>query len=71
MNPSVVAFLEATGGDIRQIVIDRLGPQLTAALQKSVSEVEVYEQTRSIVGSVRRLFRWAAPCRRRSSCSSA
>jgi len=56
MNPSVVAFVEATGGDVRKIVIEKLTPQITAALQKSVAEVEVYEQTRSIVGSVRRLY---------------
>ena len=61
MNPAVVAFLEATGGDIRKIVIDKLGPQLTTALQKSVSEVEVYEQTRSIIGSVRRLYEVGSP----------
>jgi hypothetical protein len=61
MNPSVVAFLEATGGDVRKIVIDKLGPQLTAALQKSMVEVEVYEQTRSIVGSVRRLYEVGSP----------
>jgi hypothetical protein len=61
MNPTVVSFLEATGGDIRKIIIDKLGPQLTAALQKSVSEVEVYEQTRSIVGSVRRLYEVGSP----------
>jgi Paraquat-inducible protein A len=61
MNPSVVAFLEATGGDIRKIVIDKLGPQITASLQKSVSEVEIYEQTRSIVGSVRRLYEVGSP----------
>jgi uncharacterized paraquat-inducible protein A len=61
MNPSVVSFLEATGGDLRKIIIDKLGPQLTAALQKSVSEVEVYEQTRSIVGSVRRLYEVGSP----------
>jgi hypothetical protein len=61
MNPSVVAILEATGGDIRQIIIDRLGPQLATALQKSVSEVEIYEQTRSIVGSVQRLYEVGSP----------
>lgn len=61
MNPTVVAFLEATGGDVRKIVIDKLGPQLTAALQKSMVEVEVYEQTRSIVGSVRRLYEVGSP----------
>ncbi len=61
MNPSVVAFLEATGGDVRKVVIDKLGPQLTSSLQKSVVEVEVYEQTRSIVGSVRRLYEVGSP----------
>jgi uncharacterized paraquat-inducible protein A len=61
MNPTVVAFLEATGGDIRKVIIDKLGPQLTTALQKSVSEIEVYEQTRSIVGSVRRLYEVGSP----------
>ena len=57
MNPSIVGFLEATGSDLRKIVIDKLTPQITAALQKNVSEVEVYSQTRSILGSVRRLVR--------------
>jgi len=61
MNPSIVAFLDATGGDLRKIIIERLSPQITAALQKSVDEVEVYEQTRSIVGSVQRLYEVGSP----------
>jgi hypothetical protein len=61
MNPTVVAFLDATGGDVRKIVIDKLGPQITAALQKSGGDVEVYEQTRSILGSVRRLYEVGSP----------
>jgi hypothetical protein len=61
MNPAMVAFLEARGGDFRKIVIDKLGPQITASLQKSMSEVEVYEQTRSIVGSVQRLYEVGSP----------
>jgi Paraquat-inducible protein A len=61
MNPSVVAFLEATGGDVRKVVIEKLTPQITAALQKNVPEVPVYEQTRSIVGSVRRLYEVGSP----------
>lgn len=61
MNPSVVAFVEATGGDIRKIVIEKLGPQITTALQQSAGEVEVYEQTRSIIGSVRRLYEVGSP----------
>jgi uncharacterized paraquat-inducible protein A len=61
MNPSVVAFLEATGGDVRKVIIGKLTPQITAALQKNVAEVQVYEQTRSIVGSVRRLYEVGSP----------
>ena len=61
MNPSVVAFLEATGADVRKIVIEKLGPQITASLEKSITEVEVYEQTRSIIGSVQRLYEVGSP----------
>jgi paraquat-inducible protein A len=61
MNPSIVGFLDATGSDLRKIVIEKLTPQITAALQKNVSEVEVYSQTRSIVSSVRRLYEVGSP----------
>jgi len=61
MNPSIVAFMEATGTDVRKVVIEKLGPQITAALQKSVAEVEVYEQTRSILGAVQRLYEVGSP----------
>jgi hypothetical protein len=61
MNPSIVAFLEATGSDVRRIILEKLSPQITASLQKSVGEVEVYAQTRSIVGSVRRLYEVGSP----------
>ena len=61
MNPSVVAFVEATGGDVRKIVLEKLGPQISGSLQKSMAEVEVYEQTRSILGSVRRLYEVGSP----------
>jgi Paraquat-inducible protein A len=61
MNPAVVAFVEATGGDIRKVIIEKLGPQLTASLQTSVGDLEVYEQTRSIAGSVRRLYEVGSP----------
>lgn len=61
MNPTVLAFLQATGGDIRKIIIERLGPQISAALQKDVSEVEVYSQTRSIMGAVRQLYQVGSP----------
>ena len=61
MNPSIVAFLGATGGDLRKIILEKLTPQITAALQKNVDEVEVYQQTRSIIGSVRRLYEVGSP----------
>jgi hypothetical protein len=61
MNPTVVGLLEATGGDLRQMIIDKVTPSLTASLQQSVGDVEVYQQTRSIVGSVRRLYEVGSP----------
>jgi hypothetical protein len=61
MNPGILAFLEGTGGDLRKIIIDKLAPQITAALQKSGADVEVYQQTRSIVGAVRRLYDVGSP----------
>jgi hypothetical protein len=61
MNPNIVGFLEATGGDLRKIIIERLSPQITKSLQQSVAEVEVYEQTRSILSSVRRLYEVGSP----------
>ena len=61
MNPAIVGFLQATGADLRKTIIDKLTPQITAALQKGVDEVPVYEQTRSILGSVRRLYEVGSP----------
>jgi hypothetical protein len=61
MNPAVVALVEATGGDLRKSILDKLTPQITASLQKNLSEVEVYQQTRSILGSVRRLYEVGSP----------
>lgn len=61
LNPSVVAFVEATGGDVRKIILDKLGPQITQSLQNSVDRIEVFEQTRSIIGTVRRLWEVGSP----------
>jgi len=61
MNPSILGFLQATGGDVRKIIIEKLGPQISTALQKNVAEVEVYTQTRSITGAVRRLYEVGSP----------
>lgn len=61
MNPSMLAFLDATGADVRQILIDKLGPQITGSLQATAGDVEVYQQTRSILGSVRQLYDVGSP----------
>jgi hypothetical protein len=61
MNPTIVSFMEATGTDLKKAILDKLSPQLTASLVKSGADVEVYEQTRSIVGSVRRLYEVGSP----------
>ena len=61
MNPSMVSMVEALGGDVRKMLIEKLAPQLTAALQKNMEEVEVYEQTRSIISSVQRLYEVGSP----------
>jgi hypothetical protein len=61
MNPSMLQLLKLTGGDVRKMILEQLGPRLTAALQQGVGEVEVYTQTRSIVGAVRNLYRVGSP----------
>jgi paraquat-inducible protein A len=61
MNPAIVALMEAQGINLRKTIMDRLSPEITASLQKSVNEVQVYEQTRSILGSVRQLYRVGSP----------
>jgi hypothetical protein len=61
LNPTVVGLIEATGGDLRQMIIDKLAPSITASLTKNVEDVEVFQQTRSIVGSVRRLYDVGSP----------
>lgn len=61
MNPQMVAMVQVMGGDLRKMLIDKLSPQLTASLQKNVPEVEVYQQTRSIVSSVQRLYEVGSP----------
>jgi hypothetical protein len=61
MNPTVVAMAQAFGGDLRKVIIERLSPQITAALRSRMTEVEVYHQTRSIIGSVRNLYDVGSP----------
>lgn len=61
MNPAMVALLEATGGNLKKIMIEKLAPQIVAALQQNVEDIEVYAQTRSIVSSVRHLYDVKSP----------
>jgi hypothetical protein len=61
INPSMVSMMQALGGDLRKMIIDKLSPQLTTALQQGVDNVEVYQQTRSIVSSVRQLYNVGSP----------
>lgn len=61
MNPEIIGLLEDSGGDLRATIIKRLGPQIATALQKDAQDVTVYEQTRSIVGSVRHLYEVRSP----------
>jgi hypothetical protein len=61
MNPTVVGLLDAMGGDLRQMIVDKVTPSLTAALLQNMEEVEVFQQTRSIVGSVDRLYEVGSP----------
>ncbi len=61
INPNVLAMLQLTGGDLRKTVIDQLGPKLADALQKGVGEVEVYTETRSILGAIRNLYNVGSP----------
>jgi hypothetical protein len=61
MNPTVVAMAQALGGDMRKMIIERLSPQITASLQSNMKEVEVYQQTRSIVSAVRNLYDVGSP----------
>ena len=61
MNPAMVTFLEATGGNLKKMMIDKLAPQIVAALQKNVEDIEVYAQTRSIVSTVQHLYEVKSP----------
>ncbi len=61
INPQMISMMKALGGDLRQMIIDRLGPQISTALQEGVDNVEVYQQTRSIIGAVRQLYDVGSP----------
>lgn len=55
INPSLLPLMEMTPGGLRGALVNNLGAQLGEQL-KGAAEVEVYHQTRSILGSVRHLY---------------
>lgn len=61
LNPNMVTLVKATGSDLRKMMVDKLSPQIVASLQKSSAEIEVYDQTRSIISSVQHLYEVDSP----------
>ena len=61
MSPAVLALMQATGRDVKKTIIDQIGPRLSEALKAGVGEVEIYTQTRSIIGAVQNLYRVGSP----------
>jgi len=56
LNPALVPMLESSPGGLKGALVSQLGSQMAQQLA-SGDEIEVYRQTRSIVGSVRHLYR--------------
>jgi hypothetical protein len=56
INPAMLPFLEGGQGGLKGTLVSSIGNQLAGQL-KSAPPIEVYGQTRSIVGSVRELYR--------------
>jgi uncharacterized paraquat-inducible protein A len=55
INPAILPLLEMSPGGLRAALVKRLGDQLAVEL-KNGQEIEIYMQTRSILGSVRHLY---------------
>jgi paraquat-inducible protein A len=55
INPMMLALIEASPGGLRGALVGRLGPQIAEGLRKG-GNIEIYQQTRSILGSVRHLY---------------
>ena len=56
LNPALLPLLDASPGGLKGALVTQLGGQLGRQLA-SGAEIEVYQQTRSILGSVRHLYR--------------
>lgn len=60
LNPALLPMLDAVPGGLKGALVMQLGGRLGQQLA-SGPEIEVYQQTRSIVGSVRHLYRVGSP----------
>lgn len=60
LNPVLLPVLDAFPGGLRGALVSQLGSQVAGQLAAG-GEIEVYQQTRSIVGSVRHLYRVGSP----------
>jgi hypothetical protein len=56
INPAMVPLLELAPGGLKGALVKQLGTQLANELKKG-QQIEVYHQTRSILGSVEHLYR--------------
>lgn len=56
LNPALVPMLDALPGGLREALAGQLGPLIAQTLAGG-EEIEVYTQTRSILGTVRHLYR--------------
>ena len=65
MNPSMVGMVEALGGDVRKMLIEKLAPQLTAALQKKSRRSKSISRRGASSGRCSGSTKSAARCRRR------
>lgn len=55
INPGLLPLIEAMPGGLKGAVVSQLGPAIGSAVADG-PEIEVYRQTRSILGSVRHLY---------------
>jgi hypothetical protein len=55
LNPNILPMLEASQGGLKGMLVGSIGTQITSRVA-SGEPIEVYQQTRSIVGSVRHLY---------------
>lgn len=60
LNPALLPFLDNAPGSLKTNLVNQLGAQLGAQLS-SGPPIEVYSQTRSILGSVRQLYKVGSP----------